>query len=115
MRHREVRFKSTAGTLRDELALDRTLLSNERTLLAYLRSSIGLTLAGFTFIELFKGSWLQAVGAVAIPVAGVVGVVGMIRYRRMSRAIARVRARLFERVQKLERIQKLEQPEKPAQ
>ena len=39
--------------LRDHLALDRTVLANERTLLAYLRIFIGSFSAGIAMVKLF--------------------------------------------------------------
>ena len=45
------RFDSDDLILRDELAIDRTLLANERTLLAYLRSGVALLIAGVSIIH----------------------------------------------------------------
>jgi len=42
------RFGNGDLILRDELAIDRTLLANERTFLAYLRAGVTLMLAGVT-------------------------------------------------------------------
>jgi putative membrane protein len=39
--------------LRDHLALDRTRLANERTLLAYIRTAFMLVVAGVTALKLF--------------------------------------------------------------
>jgi putative membrane protein len=39
--------------LRDQLALDRTRLANERTLLAYIRTAFMLLVAGATALKLF--------------------------------------------------------------
>ena len=85
------RFESAELILRDELAIDRTLLANERTLLAYLRSGVALLIAGVSIMHFSQAGWFDWVGAACIPTGIAAGVVGMVRYRRMNRAIAAVR------------------------
>jgi putative membrane protein len=68
------RFKNNELILRDELAVDRTLLANERTLLAYLR---------------FKG-----IGYLCLPVGIALGIFGQHRYRQMDNAIRTVRRQM---------------------
>jgi len=41
--------------LRDHLAIDRTVLANERTLLSYLRSGVILVVSAVTVLKLFGG------------------------------------------------------------
>lgn len=77
--------------LRDELAIDRTLLANERTLLAYLRSGISLLLAGVTIMHFAEGGWFGIVGVACLPSGVIAGLVGVVRYRRMDGLIAMVR------------------------
>jgi putative membrane protein len=69
--------------LRDELAVDRTLLANERTLLAYLRSGVALLIAGFSIMHFSTQGWFWAVGIAGIPAGIITGIVGMGRYRRI--------------------------------
>ena len=45
------RFLKEELILRDELAIDRTLLANERTLMAYVRLAITLIIAGVSIIH----------------------------------------------------------------
>lgn len=47
------RFSGNDFILRDWLALDRTILANERTLLSFTRTALVLILAGMTFIRFF--------------------------------------------------------------
>ncbi len=77
--------------LRDELAIDRTLLANERTLLAYLRSGVALVIAGMSIIHFAPEGWFGAIGVACIPAGIVVGAVGTSRFRRMNRSISQVR------------------------
>jgi len=85
------RFEQTKLILRDELAIDRTLLANERTLLAYLRSGLALLIAGATIIHFSQAGWFRLVGLICLPAGIVAGVAGIWRYRRMNRGIALVR------------------------
>lgn len=85
------KFESADLILRDELAIDRTLLANERTLLAYLRSGVALLIAGVTIIHFAQGGWFWTVGLACLPTGIVTGIVGIARYRKMNRAITRVR------------------------
>ncbi|MHB1606793.1 MAG: DUF202 domain-containing protein [Leptospirales bacterium] len=40
-------------SIADYLAIDRTIMANERTLLAYVRSAVGLLIAGLALIRFF--------------------------------------------------------------
>ena len=62
------RFKPDELFLRDELAIDRTLLANERTFLAYLRTAVAFVLAGVTFIHFARSSWYEMLGFVCVPI-----------------------------------------------
>lgn len=87
------RFHGADLILRDELAIDRTLLANERTLLAYLRSGIALLIAGVTIVHFSQAGWFWAVGIACLPTGIVTGAVGIARYRKMNRSISLVRRR----------------------
>ncbi|MBN1542898.1 DUF202 domain-containing protein [candidate division KSB1 bacterium] len=78
--------------LRDHLALDRTMLANERTFLAYLRTAIMVLISGFTLLKLF-GSYtlLAVVGIALIPVSLFFLVFGYIRYLHFRRQLSGVR------------------------
>jgi putative membrane protein len=85
------RFKDDDLILRDELAVDRTLLANERTLLSYLRGGIALMLAGGTFIHFAETGWFTTLGVFCLPVGFAVVLLGAHRFRRMQRAIKSLR------------------------
>jgi len=55
--------------LRDDLAIDRTLLANERTLLAYLRTALALVIAGLTIVHFADAVWYQIAGWCCVPLA----------------------------------------------
>jgi putative membrane protein len=82
------RFRGQRLTLNDYLAIDRTELSNERTLLAYGRTAIALLVTGVSAIKFFDSLWISAVGAVFAAGAVAVAVIGARRYHAMGRRVA---------------------------
>lgn len=88
------KFENSELILRDELAIDRTILANERTLLAYLRSGVSLIIAGLSFMHFAQTGWFWAIGVTFIPVGLVTGIFGVSRYRLISRSISVVRMQL---------------------
>jgi putative membrane protein len=85
------RFSRDDLILRDELAIDRTLLSNERTLLAYARSAVTLMLAGLSFVHFSEAAWFIVLGAACVPVGAAFLVFGAVRFVRMRRSINHAR------------------------
>ncbi|OGV31734.1 MAG: hypothetical protein A2020_05435 [Lentisphaerae bacterium GWF2_45_14] len=85
------RFLRKELILRDELAVDRTILANERTLMAYLRSALTLFIAGITFLHFFEFGELFWIGIAAIPSGLIVAVFGVLRYRTMNASIRAIR------------------------
>jgi len=86
-----LRFLDGELILRDELAIDRTLLANERTVLAYLRSAAALVLAGASIMHFSHESWFWALGIACMPAGVVVGGFGSVRFFRMNRKISAIR------------------------
>jgi putative membrane protein len=85
------KFESDDLILRDQLAIDRTLLANERTLLAYLRSAVALVIAGTSIMHFATQGWFWDVGIACIPTGIITGIIGIVRYRKMNHSIAIVR------------------------
>ncbi|WP_162427946.1 YidH family protein [Pontibacter pudoricolor] len=75
--------------VRDSLAMQRTRMANERTLLAYMRTATAMILAGLTFIKLFDDLFYIGVGLVSIPMGVVVAYFGYRRYNKQKLDIAR--------------------------
>lgn len=73
--------------LRDYLALERTRLANERTLLAYLRSSVYLVLGGIAFLQLRDFQHIQWLGIVSIGLSAIFLVVGVYRYLLLNQRL----------------------------
>lgn len=76
--------------LRDHLALDRTRLANERTVLAYIRTAFMLIVAGGTALKLFVETPAVVVTAWLFIILGaIVGLFGTWRFESMRRKINR--------------------------
>jgi putative membrane protein len=88
------KFAADELILRDELAIDRTLLANERTLLAYLRSAMTLAIAGASILHFSTRPWYGWLGLACLPVALLIALIGVTRYRAMNRAITQIRRQI---------------------
>ncbi|MCO6472669.1 MAG: DUF202 domain-containing protein [Melioribacteraceae bacterium] len=66
--------------LRDYLALERTKLANERTFMAYLRTSLYMVLGGIAFIQLEDFKEIPWAGYAALGISIILIVVGLYRY-----------------------------------
>lgn len=74
----------TEPLLRDCMAVERTILANERTFLSYIRAALGLFIGGASFIEFFDSQVMQIVGWIFIPLGIIAFVLGMIRYKKIN-------------------------------
>ena len=88
------RFLREDLILRDDLAIDRTLLANERTLLAYVRSGLAAVVGGVTFLHFPEHGILLYMGLALIPIGLLLLGAGCQRYMAMRRSIQRVRHQL---------------------
>lgn len=70
-------------SLADHLALDRTVLANERTLLAYVRTTLGLLGGGVAVAHFIDDRWLTLLGWALALAAPIVMGIGAMRYRRV--------------------------------
>ena len=87
-------FNTSELILRDHLAVDRTLLANERTLLSYLRSGVALFIAGISIVHFSNQGWFSAVGFLCLPCGVLTVLFGIQRFRQMNRAILVIRQEL---------------------
>ena len=76
--------------LRDVLAVDRTRLANERTLLAWLRTALMELVSGITLIKLFEGMMMaELVGFALLPLGLVTAIYGVRRFFHVRSLIER--------------------------
>jgi putative membrane protein len=74
----------TESVLRDYMAIERTVMANERTFLSYVRSALGLFIGGVSFLEFFDSTIMQMVGWVFIPAGIIVFGLGLKKYRHVK-------------------------------
>ncbi|MGV9011831.1 MAG: DUF202 domain-containing protein [Flavobacteriales bacterium] len=75
--------------LRDHLALERTRLSNERTLLSYIRSSLYLLIGGIALVQVEGYGDLRYVGYLSLLICVISLVVGFYRFQRLRHQLDR--------------------------
>ncbi len=73
--------------LRDYLAMERTKLANERTLLSYIRSSLYLLLGGIAIIQLQGFESIKFLGFVSLGLTVILLVVGIYRYQKLNKQL----------------------------
>lgn len=88
------RFEQSELILRDELAIDRTLQANERTLLAYLRAAAAMMIAGLTIIHFANRGGFFVMGIACIPGSLLVTLIRLLRFMKMNKDISIVRKQL---------------------
>jgi putative membrane protein len=78
-------------SLSDELSIDRTILANERTALAYARMAITLVIAGVSIVHFAMEAWFSSIGILCIPAGVLTGIIGRTRCRRMDQVLRAIR------------------------
>lgn len=73
--------------LRDTLALDRTRLANQRTLLSYVRTGIYLAFTGMGILQFSETNRLNWLAWLFIGLGAIVAIIGIFVYRKMSKKI----------------------------
>ena len=82
--------------LREHLAIERTKLGNERTLLAYIRTALYFLVAGSTLGELVQTPFWNVMEIPVMLVGVVIVVAGVIRFISVKRMIERARHNIGE-------------------
>lgn len=73
--------------LRDFLALERTTLANERTLFAYIRTSLYLILGGIAFLKMESLATVQWLAYLSFGISFLMIVYGLLRYFKLKRKL----------------------------
>ena len=73
-----------------ELAIARTVLANERTLLAILRTALGCFLGGAGLFKFFGHPVYETVGILLIVISAVILFVGIRKYRKIKTTISAI-------------------------
>lgn len=77
--------------LREYLAIERTKLANERTLLTYIRTGLYFLVAGSTIGHLIETAFWNLMGSPIIIIGVVIMAFGFIRFFRVARVIEKSR------------------------
>ncbi len=81
------RFRNHSLSLNDYLAIDRTILSNERTLLAYGRTALAQVIIGGSCLKFFDSFMLNVIGWAFLVAAVVTMAIGWRRYLHTDRLL----------------------------
>ncbi|MHA6249457.1 YidH family protein [Pontibacter sp. CAU 1760] len=73
--------------IRDQMAKQRTIFANERTLMAYLRTAMTVSVGGFAAIKFSNDLYLEVLGFILIPFGIMLGAYSFARYRNKQRLI----------------------------
>lgn len=73
--------------LRDKLAIDRTILANERTLLSYFRSFVVILSSGAAIVKIEMLEELASLGIFLVSIAPLMLFIGIMRYFHVRKKI----------------------------
>lgn len=76
--------------IREHLALERTKLANERTLLSYIRSSLYLFIGGLAILQVKEYSHVQWLGYLSLFICIVFISIGIYRYIHLNRKLRKL-------------------------
>jgi putative membrane protein len=83
------RFSQEEIILRDQLAMDRTILANERTLLAYIRTALAFLIVGGSFLKFFESRLMDVAGVGFIVCALLLFLFGAKRFHTVRKRLSR--------------------------
>lgn len=76
--------------LRDHLALQRTKLANERTLLTYVRSALYLIIAGIAFLGMEDFRGMPYIGITCLGVSIIILIIGFVRFTQLKKQLNKI-------------------------
>ncbi|WMJ73296.1 DUF202 domain-containing protein [Cytophagaceae bacterium ABcell3] len=85
--------------IRHAMAIDRTVMANERTLLSYANTSLALLVPGVSFLHFTDSVILGMIGVLFIPLSLMVFFWGFVRYRKKKKVINEERKMLQQMLQ----------------
>ena len=87
MKHYELELMNKDLVLREYLAIERTKLANETTLLAYIRTGLYFLVAGSTLGHLIESTFWRIADLPLIIIGLIIMSLGLIRYFRLRKSI----------------------------
>jgi putative membrane protein len=94
---------------REELGIARTVLANERTLLAVIRTALGSFIGGAGLIKFFGHPAYEIVGIILMIISAIILFIGIRKYRSIKKLISDIDPKdwqVFEALAKKEQISK---------
>lgn len=76
--------------LRDYLAIERTRLANERTLLSYIRSSLYLLLGGIAFLQLKSFPDFKYLALLSLVFSAIFFIIGIYRFTLLKKSLKKL-------------------------
>ncbi|SFG62739.1 protein of unknown function [Pontibacter chinhatensis] len=73
--------------IRDQMAVQRTIFANERTFMAYLRTSLAIVGGGFAALKFSDEGYLDMLGLMAMPLGAALAIYSFYRYLHRQKLI----------------------------
>ncbi|MCX2742091.1 YidH family protein [Pontibacter anaerobius] len=73
--------------IRAQMAMQRTIFANERTLMAYLRTAIAIIGGGFAAVKLSQHLYMEVIGIIMMPVGVALTIYSFYRYFQKQKVI----------------------------
>ena len=89
--------------LRDYLAVDRTMMTNETSFMSYVRTALTLIAAGATLLKFFNDQYIGVLGWAFIIIGGWLAIHGYQRYRQIDEVMRKVKGETMHRATKLKK------------
>ncbi|WP_299761037.1 DUF202 domain-containing protein [uncultured Pontibacter sp.] len=70
-----------------QMMAQRTIFANERTLMAYLRTAMTVSVGGFVAIKFSDDLYLKIIGVILIPIGVILAIYSFIRYKQKQKLI----------------------------
>ncbi len=77
--------------LRENLAVDRTVLANERTLLSYIRTALALLITGLSLLKFFPEPYFRVLAVISIGAGVIFIIIGIKRFAEVKTSLANYR------------------------
>lgn len=77
--------------LRDYLAIDRTIMTNETSFMAYVRTALALIAAGVSLVKFFNDPVMHVLGWAFVGVGSWIAIFGYHRYRQIDTLMHKVK------------------------
>lgn len=85
--------------LRDYLALERTRLANERTLLSFIRTSLYMLLGGIAFLQVHGFDSIKWIGYFSLAISFAIMVIGLLRFYQLKNRLMKYYSKNYKKTE----------------